>query len=309
MEILHSILVVCFNQEKLIKNCLDSIITQSVKPYEVIVLDDCSLDNTWDVIQTYVNQYPSVIKGFRNERNFGVFQNINKIKLLPTGNFVNFVSGDDMLPVGILEKYNDYINSNNINLLEPILIITDCYIKSGDNLCLISNKKVMKYSPFENMLLNCLWTWDTGISAALLKKMSPLIENIGYQADLLWHLDKVACSDKLYYLPFPGYIYRSNVGVTKSTPSFDHLDSKKKVISVIKEKYRGKISSKAYRYLNFDDSRMNYIISPSLAAYIKLLYSCIKVGGFRHNNPYRHSITLLLPHTLKRIIKSFMRYL
>lgn len=307
MEILHSILVVCFNQERLIKDCLNSIIAQSVQPYEVIIIDDCSLDNTWDVVQSYISQYPSMMKGFRNEKNIGVFQNVNKIKSLPTGNFINFVSGDDMLPSGILEKYNEYINSNNIDLSDPILILTDCYIKSGDKMRLVSNRKIMKYSPFENILLNCLWTWDTGISATLLKKMSPLREDIGYQADLLWHLDKVSCSDRIYYMSVPGYIYRSNVGVTRSTPSFEHWDSKKKVISIILEKYKSEISLKAYRYLSFDNSRMNYIISPGLLTYIKLLYSCINTRGFRFNNPYRNSITLLLPYTFKRILKSFMK--
>lgn len=307
MKVLHSILVVCFNQEKLISDCLESIITQSMKPYEVIVVDDCSADNTWSVVNYYIEKYPLMIKGIRNETNLGVFQNVNKAKLLPTGNFVNFVSGDDILPSGILERYTNYINDNKIDLSEPILILTDCYIKSGNDMRLIKNEKVMKYSAFENVLLNCLWTWDTGMSGTLLKKMSPLREDIGYQADLLWHLDKVASSSRYYYLPFPGYIYRSNIGVTKSTPSFDHFYSKKKVVSIIIEKYGNKISSKAYRYLSFDDSRMNYIMHPSFTTYIKLLYSYVKTGGFRHNNVYRHSLALLLPYTFKQIIKSYIK--
>jgi len=121
MKIKHSILVITYNQADLIPYCLDSLLNQGVKPYEVVICDDCSTDNTYEVLQKYKESYPDLIKVYRNEPNLGVFNNINKIKKLATGDFINFVSGDDMLPAGVLEKYSKFIEEKALKGTQLIM--------------------------------------------------------------------------------------------------------------------------------------------------------------------------------------------
>ena len=59
-----------YNGEKFIKKSLGSILNQEIKPYELIIIDDASTDNSYTILQEYANKY-NFIKLFRNEKNLG----------------------------------------------------------------------------------------------------------------------------------------------------------------------------------------------------------------------------------------------
>ena len=58
-----SVMVISHNQAHLIRRCLESILAQRINaPWEIVVSDDASTDNTWDIIQEYVQLYPETLK-------------------------------------------------------------------------------------------------------------------------------------------------------------------------------------------------------------------------------------------------------
>ncbi len=89
------IVVPVYNGEKWIEHCLDSIMTQDYSNFDVIVIDDCSDDNTWDLIKGFD------CKRIRNDkRNGSALENIIKgIKWLSDGpmDIIVTVDGDDYL--------------------------------------------------------------------------------------------------------------------------------------------------------------------------------------------------------------------
>ena len=305
MNVKHSILVITYNQAELIPYCLDSLLNQSVKPYEVVVCDDCSTDNTYEVLKKYKETYPDLIKVYRNEFNLGVFNNINKIKTLATGDFINFVSGDDILPIGVLEKYSKFIEEKGLDCIESFVIYSDCLILNPDGtICRISNQKIMKkYDVFESTALNCLWGWDTGMSRGLLDNMLPVETGIGYQADLLWHFDKVVKAKWHFYIPMDGYIYRANVGVTAKTKLREHYESKKKVVAKIFERYSDRISPKIRSYFDFDEALNAYVLNPGVFKYCRLVKCYFKAFPFRPNNIYKGRIGIIVPYWIKSLIR------
>ena len=103
MKIKHSIVVLSYNQEKLLTKTLDSILNQSVMPYEIVICDDASTDNTKDIINSYYLQYPNLIVPVFNDINQGIFRNFNQSLSYPQGDLITYVSGDDLLPENILE--------------------------------------------------------------------------------------------------------------------------------------------------------------------------------------------------------------
>ncbi len=308
MKIKHSILVITYNQADLIPYCLDSLLNQGVKPYEVVICDDCSTDNTYEVLQKYKESYPDLIKVYRNEPNLGVFNNINKIKKLATGDFINFVSGDDMLPAGVLEKYSKFIEEKKLDCTEPFVIYSDCLILNPDGTTRrISNQKVMeKYDVFESTALNCLWGWDTGISRGLLDCMLPMETGIGYQADLLWHFDKAVKAKWHFYIPMDGYIYRANVGVTAKTKLREHYESKKKVVAKIYERYSDRISPKIRSYFNFDEALNAYALNPGISKYCRLVKCYFTACPFRPNNIYKGKIGVIVPYWIKKLVRRIL---
>lgn len=62
-----SIIVPVYNVEKYLKKCLDSLINQTLKNIEIIIVNDGSPDNSQQIIDSYVKKYPTLIKSYIKE--------------------------------------------------------------------------------------------------------------------------------------------------------------------------------------------------------------------------------------------------
>ena len=63
-----SVLIVTYKQADIIGRNLDSILEQKDDGlFEIVICDDCSPDNNWEIISEYVKKYPSIIRAYRNE--------------------------------------------------------------------------------------------------------------------------------------------------------------------------------------------------------------------------------------------------
>lgn len=91
---LVSVVVTTHNVENFIEQALTSLLFQTHKPLEVIVVDDNSSDNTWSIIKRVSREYPIVIK--RLNANLGTYFAKNVGVQLATGDFIFFQDGDDL---------------------------------------------------------------------------------------------------------------------------------------------------------------------------------------------------------------------
>ena len=110
-----SIIVPVYNVEMYLGACLDSILNQSYKDFEVIVVNDGTKDNSQDIIDEYVKK-DDRIRGFKKKngglsdaRNFGV----GKAK----GDYLLFVDSDDDINPLLLENINKEIEKNDPELI------------------------------------------------------------------------------------------------------------------------------------------------------------------------------------------------
>lgn len=93
-----SITIVTYNHADFIVDCLDSIRAQDYPNLEVIVCDDCSPDNTADIIEKYAENYPHFISHFvKHAENIGISRNCNYALSQATGDYVVPFSGDDIM--------------------------------------------------------------------------------------------------------------------------------------------------------------------------------------------------------------------
>ncbi len=91
-----SVIILCYNQEATIAQTIESIINQNFPlPYEVIIGDDASSDNTQSICKAYQQQYPSQIKLLLHEKNKGVVENYKAAVLACSGKYVSSCAGDD----------------------------------------------------------------------------------------------------------------------------------------------------------------------------------------------------------------------
>jgi glycosyltransferase involved in cell wall biosynthesis len=94
--------VVNYNNGRFLRKALDSVVTQSLQPAEVVVADDCSTDESCAIVAEYVRAYPFV-KLTRNSRNLGPAGNRDAGIRVCTSNYFVTLDSDDWLESGALE--------------------------------------------------------------------------------------------------------------------------------------------------------------------------------------------------------------
>lgn len=99
-----SVIVTSYNQKEYLVQTLDSVLAQTVMPFEIIVCDDCSTDGSRELIREYAGCYPGLVKPIFQPRNLGVTRNRNTGLKAATGDFITTLDGDDLYLPEKLEK-------------------------------------------------------------------------------------------------------------------------------------------------------------------------------------------------------------
>ena len=116
-----SIAMTSFNGSKYIRDQLDSILRQAHTDYELIICDDCSTDETWEIISTYCAK-DSRIKAFRNSQNIGFTRNFEKAISMCKGDFIALCDQDDIWLPNHLTVLLNNIGSSVMSTADALLI-------------------------------------------------------------------------------------------------------------------------------------------------------------------------------------------
>ena len=106
-----SIIIPVFNTEKYLKRCLDSILNQSFKDMEIILVDDCSAGNCYEIFEEYQKNNKN-IKYIKNEENLGsAWSRLNGLSYAK-GEYIHFVDSDDWVFEDCYKKIYEYLEKN-----------------------------------------------------------------------------------------------------------------------------------------------------------------------------------------------------
>ncbi|WP_019265772.1 glycosyltransferase [Methanobrevibacter smithii] len=97
-----SVIIPVYNVEDYLKECLDSVLSQTLKDIEVICVDDCSTDDSLKILQEYANN-DDRIKIIKNEKNSGQGFSRNEGIKKATGEYIGFVDSDDFIDLNLFE--------------------------------------------------------------------------------------------------------------------------------------------------------------------------------------------------------------
>lgn len=112
MDTLVSIVVMTYNHENFIKQALDGILIQEVNfKYEIVIGEDCSTDETREIVFNYAKKYPDIIKVVTSQENVGVNQNARRAVSATNGKYIAFCEGDDYW-------HDKYKLQNQVDFLE-----------------------------------------------------------------------------------------------------------------------------------------------------------------------------------------------
>ena len=117
-DVMVSVIVPTYNHERYIRQALDSIFLQEI-PWniEVLIGDDCSTDQTPEILKNYKKKYPDVIRLFLHEEHIGATKNAFELLTSSRGKYLATLEGDDywcnkkklLQQVEFLEKNPDFI--------------------------------------------------------------------------------------------------------------------------------------------------------------------------------------------------------
>lgn len=89
-----TIITITYNSSKYVRQAIESVLAQSYTNFEYLISDDCSSDNTWEIIQEYRDPR---IKAWKNSSNLGEYPNRNFTLSKAKGEYIIWIDGDDIL--------------------------------------------------------------------------------------------------------------------------------------------------------------------------------------------------------------------
>ena len=229
-EVKLSIIIPCFNGWKYISNCLKSLESQTLLPYEVIIVDDCSTDDSYDNLKEYSANTRLNIILLQNENNSGPGKSRQAGIEAATGNYLAFCDCDDWY-----ENNFVYDISNSIIESNADLILFDNYVAFEDGKKYRQNRTrgKEKASKSSYLIESNLALWRLVASAVLFN--NTLHVDLHHEEDsvlviqLLEKAETIIVIDQAYY----NYLFRDGSLSKKDSPqifkdeihAFDYIKS------------------------------------------------------------------------------------
>jgi len=151
-----SVIVPNYNHEKFLAERIESILRQSEQSIEIIILDDCSSDNSVEIIETYANNYPNKIKFIKNSKNSGnVFKQWRKGIEACTGRYLWICESDDTAETDFLERTIPAFT-------DPAVMIAFCKVQFIDD----KGNELEGLDAYRNRAESNVWSSDRSGPAA-----------------------------------------------------------------------------------------------------------------------------------------------
>lgn len=275
-NIKFSIIIPTFNVEKYLSKCLESILLQTYSNYEIIIIDDLSLDKTKDIIERYRCKHKR-IKTIFNKENSGPSMARQKGINIAKGEYIIFVDADDQYCDSnalkkialITEKYNSdcicfrYRTLHSHNIFINKKNGPKCGIYSCKDVALLKERT---QSPFWHYL------WNKVYKASIIKDNNISFNiNIRNAEDVRFNQEFLVYIKSFYVLTDYMYLYNCNntTSLTRNTNNMKKNNDLNKIWNDIKSEYL--LLKNTYRIIGANDECFKYLSANTLLKYDNLL--------------------------------------
>ena len=223
-----SIIIPVYNSESTLKRCIESVINQTYKNIEILIINDGSKDKSLNIMNEYKNKDERIIvinqknKGLSGARNTGVNN--------ATGDYITFIDSDDYIKpnlvkdtIKIFEEYECDVVRNNYELSYEngkTELRNEMYEENR-----IINIEEKKEELIQNILLGKVqsYSWLLTIKREILDKNNlEFDEDIFFMEDIVFIIRLIFCIKNIYFVREPNYFYyQSNENsLTKDTKKY-----------------------------------------------------------------------------------------
>lgn len=122
MSLKISIITVCFNSEKTIRDTIESVLSQDYPEIEYIVIDGLSKDKTMHAVSEYQNKITKVVSELDN----GIYDAMNKGIRASTGDYVGILNSDDIFPhTHVISDIARILSDTKVDAVYGDLVVVD----------------------------------------------------------------------------------------------------------------------------------------------------------------------------------------
>lgn len=274
MNNLVSVIIPVYNVEKFVLEAIRSIQNQTYKNLEIIVVDDGSVDNTFEIVKSLANQ-DSRIKVYKNETNLKIVKSLNRALSLANGDFIARMDGDDVSMPNRIEVLLNYLLNN-----PECSLVGSAYIGINE----VGESSGVSAVPTSQSMIDNTLLYSSPVSHIWLAKKEAYDALGGYRADT------VEDYDFLLRMKTSGFIFtnidsilyqvRRRDGNTASTQGLKQEKAFNYVRNLYKE--RVKTGEDSYSELNFNNAiKSNAVMEKLHNTSQKLLSSALDSKGFK----------------------------
>lgn len=246
-EVLVSVIIPVYNVESYIEKCIKSVVSQTYKNLEVLLIDDGSTDNSGTICDEFANEDNRIIVYHKKNEGLGLTRNFGLKHA--SGQYVLFIDSDDYIEIESISRLLKESIASNADL------VVEGYKKITDQGVLLFEEKY-EYEVFEGkavltkflprMIGSCPEKTDSIFTTVCSKlyKREKIVENgvmfhserklqsedLGFQMELVPHLDKVVVTQ------YTGYFYRTNLNSLTTVYKPNRFEESKKVFLYIIDK-------------------------------------------------------------------------
>jgi len=248
-----SIIVPCWNVEKYLDRCVNSLVNQTLRDIEIILVDDESPDHVPEMCDGWAEK-DSRIKVI-HKKNGGLGMACNSGIEVATGEFIAFCDSDDWVELNMYEEmYNEAVSHSADAVYSGIQRINDSGIITPLN-CSNSVEIYENRSQIEGFMMDMVaskveYSCERRIqmSAKTVLYSGDLIRqnNIRFVSereymseDLLFNLDFLKHAQKIVNLPKVFYYYYDNTSSLTTRLRTDRIERYKHLVSVMRDRYKG----------------------------------------------------------------------
>jgi len=200
---LVSVLMTAYNRERYIAEAIESVLESTYKNFELIIVDDCSVDNTVEIAKSFEGKDNRVIV-YVNDKNLGDYPNRNKAASIAQGEFLMYVDSDDKIYANGIE------NCIKTMQMFPQSSFGMYYLNSDRPPFILNSMEAIQKHFFEKSFLT------VGPGGTIIKRV--FFENIGEYPtsygpanDMYFNL-KAVCYSPIVLMPFVYFFYRIHEG-------------------------------------------------------------------------------------------------
>jgi len=194
-----SVLMTAYNRENFIAEAIESVLTSSYTNFELVIVDDCSTDKTFEIIQYFAIK-DQRIRYYQNEKNLGDYPNRNRAASYAKGYYITYLDSDDKLLIEGLK-----------NCIEAMLQFPEAGVgmywsySKGPAFCLNGAEAIRQHF-FQRQLL-VIGPGGTVLKRSFFEHIRGYPEKYGPANDMYFNL-KAACNSELVLFPFAFSFYR-----------------------------------------------------------------------------------------------------